>query len=80
MAWVVSQLNERFDVSAFFVCVRASQLQRMKRLIVVPNGLRLGTCQLSDGSVWQGGSGQRIPLTVRSCAVVPAERLPRAQG
>jgi hypothetical protein len=38
----------------------------MKRLIVVPNGLRLGTCQLSDGSVWPGGSGRKIPLTVRS--------------
>ena len=45
---------------------RASQLQRIKRLIVVPNGLRLGTCQLFDGSVWPSGSGRKIPLTVRS--------------
>jgi hypothetical protein len=44
----------------------ASQLQRMKRLIVVPSGLRWGTCRLFDGSVWPGGSGRRIPLTVRS--------------
>ena len=66
MAWVVSQLSERFDVSAFFVCVRASQLRRMKRLIVVANGLRLGTYQLSDGSVWPSGSDRKIPLTVRS--------------
>src|SRR5215813_5404082 len=44
----------------------ASKLHRVKRLIVVPNGLRLGTCQSSDGSVWPSGSGRRIPLTVRS--------------
>ena len=43
-----------------------SQLYQVKRLIVVPNGLRLGTYQLSDGSVWPSGFGRRIPLTVRS--------------
>src|SRR6266404_6519934 len=48
----------------------APQLHRINRFIVVPNGPRLGTCQLSDGSVWQGGSGQRIRLRARSPTVV----------
>jgi len=52
----------------------------VEKFIAVPNGRRLGTYLSSAGSAWQGGFGQRIPLTVRSCAVVPAERLPRAQG
>ena len=65
---VVSQVTERFDASAFFVAWGGvySQLQRMDRLIVVPNGLHLGTFQLADGSAWPSGSGRRIPLTVRS--------------